>query len=1006
MPRNWLSNWFFKTAQKKRLARSTTAKLAVTTLEDRTVLSTYFVIGSGSDDSILVSGTPSSLTITNNGTSNIVARPSTSQAQNVVSIPSGTSYTYVPAAINRDPVSELTIRGNDGDDTIDASGLTGGLGVTIEGGDGDDTVIGSRYDDVLEGGNGKDKIYGEGAVVTPGGPETVDVGLASVDGPKLWVYNDSTNQYSQVGSGSVVETSTTVSSPDVLFSGINVTGAGEVPAKLKIDSGESFGIEASNTGSNPNKRINGTEIFRAELRGEKVAQTAVVTINRAEVGSTYTIKAYLKGTEVGTTTGSAAQNTPVTVNFGLSVVFDRLDISGGNQGFSVRNVGFGNLYAGVGNDEIDGGSGVDELFGGYGDDTFIANFGDLTNDTIDGGFGHDAIKLNPGRNQSDPIVLASFTPSNSIEALRGGSRVRGTDADNKLDFSAVTEWTTGRRIEGQNGNDTIIAPNGVGGFAIDGGTENDIIYGSDGNDVIDGGAGDDEIYGMAGDDMISPGSGVDKADGGDGDDTFLYGGGDNSTNDELDGGTGINTLFNEANNQRTLSSFGPLNNIQVLAGKSRIDGTDDANVFDFSGVTTWTGMKEVRAGNGDDTVTTSTVHNGQFYRGGNDTDTINLVFTPAQWDAIVTAGKAADVAAYAASPTGKTLDLSSVPGVNVKADTFENATLAFSQTADYTVNSPFGLNTGVDYKIALDSTGLLLQVFAENDGSTAGDRGFQGIGTNVLTVPLVGINSLTINASNREHDSFTIFGNAVPTVLNLNGLNGDHTDVIFTGGSFADFTVKANTTGLNGQNSGVITVDGKTVNFTNGRYVRNTSDTVNTTFTAKAGSDTFSVSGTANGVQVGISGLDVYLKAPTGLLTIDGAGGSDEITLSGSINNLGSADLKLIGESLNVAGGAVVNVGGDLYLFGDTFDLGRNGGQVNVTGNATIKVDYVNIKGKLDVEGKLTATDPVGGANTFQLSSGVVSITGAATFDGYVLTGFGTNPALYSCFMGGVTIII
>jgi Ca2+-binding RTX toxin-like protein len=51
----------------------------------------------------------------------------------------------------------LTIRGLDGDDTIDASGLSAGqIKLTIDGGDGNDTIIGSGGNDVLIGGAGDD----------------------------------------------------------------------------------------------------------------------------------------------------------------------------------------------------------------------------------------------------------------------------------------------------------------------------------------------------------------------------------------------------------------------------------------------------------------------------------------------------------------------------------------------------------------------------------------------------------------------------------------------------------------------------------------------------------------------------------------------------------------------------------------------------------------------------------------------------------------------------------
>jgi Ca2+-binding RTX toxin-like protein len=148
----------------------------LTTLEDRVTPSTYFVIGSPGPDHIAVSGTASELTIVNHGNTPITARPILSQAQNVVSIPAGGSFTYKPGDIGRDPVSSLTIRGAAGNDILDASGVIG-LGATIEGGDGDDIIIGTPSDDILRGGNGNDTIYAQPFATSANATSFIEFGI-------------------------------------------------------------------------------------------------------------------------------------------------------------------------------------------------------------------------------------------------------------------------------------------------------------------------------------------------------------------------------------------------------------------------------------------------------------------------------------------------------------------------------------------------------------------------------------------------------------------------------------------------------------------------------------------------------------------------------------------------------------------------------------------------------------------------------------------------------------
>ncbi|MDE5965209.1 MAG: hypothetical protein K2G89_00025, partial [Lachnospiraceae bacterium] len=96
-----------------------------------------------------------------------------------------------------------------------------------------------------------------------------------------------------------------------------------------------------------------------------------------------------------------------------------------------------------------------------------------------------------------------------------------------------------RKYQGTAGDDTITAYDRVTSII----SNDDFLYGGDGNDTIAGGSGNDEIYGEAGDDSLY---------GGDGND-WLYGG---TGNDYLEGGSGDDTyLFSLGDGYDTIADF-------------------------------------------------------------------------------------------------------------------------------------------------------------------------------------------------------------------------------------------------------------------------------------------------------------------------------------------------------------------------------------------------------------------------------------------------------------------
>ncbi len=187
-------------------------------------------------------------------------------------------------------------------------------------------------------------------------------------------------------------------------------------------------------------------------------------------------------------------------------------------------------------------------------------------------------------------------------------------------------------IDGLDGHDEIYAGagndlvrGGLGHDYIEGGAGNDVIYGGegfdrlfggDGRDFLYGGAGHDVLYGGAGRDILVAGAGFDILDGGEGGDLYLVGlDGIGFVEDFQDSGlafadggardrikatadgavVGLITGF-------TLESSG----IEIISSGGFADitigGTNDAEIYDFSGVRLG-GIRMIETLDGHDTVT-------------------------------------------------------------------------------------------------------------------------------------------------------------------------------------------------------------------------------------------------------------------------------------------------------------------------------------------------------------------------------------------------------------------
>jgi len=264
------------------------------------------------------------------------------------------------------------------------------------------------------------------------------------------------------------------------------------------------------------------------------------TVDYSDSGEAVDVRLY-RGTQRG---GDAEGDILRTMEGVIGSEFD--DLIRGDDGKDVTLDGRG------GADVLVGYDGDDTLYGGDGEDRLI---GDEGNDFLQGGAGSDIIN---GRDGVDTADYSNSSAGVDVRLWRGGEQIGG-DAEGDLvrDVENITGSEFNDTIHGDNGLASVLE--GLGG--------DDVLVGFDGNDTLSGGDGDDRLIAREGDDVLDGGAGNDVLRGLEGADTFVIGiSGGRDTIADFEDGVDVIDLTAFAVSDVSELTISQNNNVTIITG--------------------------------------------------------------------------------------------------------------------------------------------------------------------------------------------------------------------------------------------------------------------------------------------------------------------------------------------------------------------------------------------------------------------------------------------------------
>ena len=516
----------------------------------------------------------------------------------------------------------------------------------------DETINGSFYDDVFDGGTGRNFLYGNAGndIITSLGNDVIDGGIgndliemggnvfdaATITDGGLGIDTISFSTLPQFPSGNLffvldlasqsysVRDGSTVLYVDQFLNFENATGT-EFRDLLQggSDANTLRGLGGNDTlqgrdgsdyleGGAGDDALNGgsgvdTAIFSSTDRNDyNITETAsgeytVTALNGNMDGTDNLVDVeYIQfGVETGVSFEIAALLAGQRV---LRLTIDNDEFTGTADNEVINGL--------AGDDTINGGLGVNIIGGNAGNDTIIS----LGDDTITGGEGSDFIEL--GLNILGGVTAIDGGTDVDTVSFRDlaavGDSMGGSSSIVTLDLAAgnYTLYADGALLSsgsitgvenalGSEFQDVITGDaqrNRIEGFGGDdviyGGAGDDYLYGDEGDDRLYGDAGNDFIFGEEGDDYIEGGDGNDRLYGLANDDIIFGGGGD----DQIYGGSHDDYLDGGDGNDYINGGIGD-NTIYGGAGNDALYANSGDNVI-YGG----DGDDYISAGSGDDII--------------------------------------------------------------------------------------------------------------------------------------------------------------------------------------------------------------------------------------------------------------------------------------------------------------------------------------------------------------------------------------------------------------------
>lgn len=467
------------------------------------------------------------------------------------------------------------------------------LTITLSSASAFDNVVGTPFDDTLQGnvsnnnvlnGGAGDDTYvffrasnsvnlGSDTILDYAGDDTLDFSGFGTDGVFTALYNappTTTNQFqvNRVGSAELTLQVPVNQLENVIGSAgnddINGIGGGVLMGGAGDDTLDVVGDDATLIGGEGNDYLD-ADNYRATLEGGRGDDTLngeagdttyvfvrddtvtdlgddVIVGEGANVGlDVLDFSAYEGGVTVDLVSLTA-------IDYGsgaFSVVFDASTIENvigsADVDWIIGDARPNRLQGGGGSDSIVGGSGDDTLIGEDGNDTLIGNDGA---DQLEGGMGNDSLTGNGG---NDSYLFTQYEGEDlGQDTVTEGASDGTNDA---LDFSG---FGAGATVDLSTSSTPQAVSTGNLQLVLTNASTIERIEGSEFDDYVTAGSGTTALYGHFGDDTLLGGSAAGVTlYGGAGDDvitaatnsTKLYGG---PGNDQLTGGAGTDSLYGEA----------------------------------------------------------------------------------------------------------------------------------------------------------------------------------------------------------------------------------------------------------------------------------------------------------------------------------------------------------------------------------------------------------------------------------------------------------------------------